>query len=136
MSEEAHQWWKTKLKRGTLLPQHRTYQPRVDSKLLQDEFAHLAGSQGLPHRAVQTQMGRFLTKVCPPPGPGRTRRMENGRRVQILVFPKLAELRQFYGDPDQWREDKSARIQGKKLPSEPLTTSVTDLISQNFGGAK
>jgi hypothetical protein len=101
-----HGWWLDILRRGTL-PGYRdeTPQNEVSSEVLYVDYIEHAKKQGVPRRAIETQLGIFLQKVV---GSGlhrskKTHVVENytggvtsEKRGLVYVFPPLSECRQVF----------------------------------------
>jgi len=116
-------WWLDILRRG-VLPGYRSdkAQNETPSETLYDDYIEHARKQGVPRRAIETQIGMFLQKVV---GPGlhRSKKAYHTRdrygtlsvekRGPVYAFPPLSKCRQLFtglineaigweGEEDDW----------------------------------
>jgi hypothetical protein len=88
MSPLEH-WWFQKLTDGRLLPAHSRWQAEVRKTLLYDNYTEVMQKAGVARRSVETEVGMFLKKVCPPEYP---RHVRHGT-VREWAFPPLDDCR-------------------------------------------
>lgn len=101
-------WWHVRLRDGTLLASQQFYEPRVKCRDLLDECIRHVTMYNSSRRGGETQVGLFLSSVCPEDYPLRDRETA-GDRSYYYEFPSLQALREFWetrqGQPIKWIGD-------------------------------
>ena len=62
-------WWYSKLKDGAILPNQERWDDPVETSKVFDNYTREVGNSEDRYRAMVTQFGIFLKKVCPPGWP-------------------------------------------------------------------
>lgn len=62
---QNEEWWYQKLRDGRVLEGHSIWENQVPSKVLEEDFTRYANTWKFSRLGNATQLGRFLTNVCP-----------------------------------------------------------------------
>ncbi len=103
-------WWHGHIFNGVLSPNDADWGTgAVSSEELHDDYFLMCIRQGVQRRGNDTQLGIFLSKMCPEGYPTRDRISQQGKRRYMYQFPDLAALREkwdsTYGDGTRWPEE-------------------------------
>lgn len=112
-ADSITKFWFSRLQEGSQLREDGGWQPYAETQKLFDQYAAYARTLGYSRIEDAALFSRKLRELCPPEGgsvgiSGPRRFSQNGRRINVLEFPKLSVCRRKFETvskyPVQWDE--------------------------------
>jgi 5S rRNA maturation endonuclease (ribonuclease M5) len=110
----AHKFWLERLRAGTLLDEHREWEPYVITEKLYQAYLDFAANCGDRYRLIDRQFGREIRKLCPEAKRGQ--KVIDSRDRWVLYFPELVTCRNFFENAVRTKVNWDAEINESDLP--------------------
>ena len=110
----AHKFWLERLRAGTLIDEHREWDPYVITENLFQAYLNFAANYGDRYRLIDRQFTKEIKRLCP--GVVRKQKVIETRDKWVLYFPELETCRKNFesivGIRVNWDSDADASEQG------------------------
>jgi hypothetical protein len=110
----VHKFWLERLRAGTLLDEHWSWEPYVITEKLHRAYLEFADNCGDRYKLIDRQFGKEIKKICPEVKRGR--KIIGGREKWVLYIPELATCREHFENKVKVKVNWKADVDESGLP--------------------
>jgi phage/plasmid-associated DNA primase len=110
----VHKFWFERLRAGTLIDEHREWEPYVITEKLYEAYLKFSENCGERYRLINRQFGKELRRLCPDVKRGH--RTIDSREKWILYVPELETCREKFENIVKVKVNWKAEVDENDLP--------------------
>ncbi len=110
----VHKFWLERLRAGTLLDEHRSWELYIITEKLFQAYLEFAANCGDRYRLIDRQFGKEIKKICPDVKRGQ--KIIDARDKWVLYIPELATCREYFETKVKVKVNWEAEVDERELP--------------------